>query len=104
MVVMIFCIGLEVVCASKSLSVSKTGRPALCMVANCLQKTKMSTAFTLPPPKEKDDFSPFFFSSFFFAWISFVIITFCSFNLCEASVELRASISPSTYLPMAIPL
>ena len=60
--------------------VFKTGRPALNIVANCLQKTNISFALT-PVPNEKEVLSFFFSIFFFFDWTSFVIIIFCSLSL-----------------------
>ena len=61
---MIVFIPLDAVCPINISSVLSTGKPALSIVANCLQKTKISLALT-PVPKEKEVFS-FFLISFFF--------------------------------------
>ena len=86
----------------------KIGSPAFTMVANCFEKISTSSTFAFFFPKRENP--GLFFLSFLSFLVFFelrtklVIIIFCSFNLCEASSELSASISPSTYFPSEIPL
>ena len=58
------------------------GRPALTIVANCLEKSITSSGFTAFFPNEKP---PLFFLAlaavFFLDLTKLVIIIFCSFNL-----------------------
>ena len=73
--------------------------------ANCLENIRISSTFTfLLLPKSEDPLFFFFSPAFFLDLIIFVIIIFFSFNKCEASSRLIASISPSTYFPSDIPL